>query len=153
MARRLASAGADALVLFNRFYQPDIDLETLAVRPDLVLSTPAEMRLVLRWMAILHGRVEADLAATTGVHDMAGVVKLILAGADVTMMTSALLRFGPDHLTGVLEGVRAWFSEREYQSLDQARGSISHQNVPDPTAFERANYMQALISYRPDWSE
>jgi dihydroorotate dehydrogenase (fumarate) len=149
MARRLAAAGADALVLFNRFYQPDIDLETLEVTPDLVLSTPAEMRLVLRWMAILRGHVEADLAATTGVHDAAGVVKLILAGADVTMMTSALLRHGPDHLAGVLDAVRAWFSEREYLSIDQARGSVSHRNVPNPTAYERANYMQTLVSYVP----
>jgi dihydroorotate dehydrogenase (fumarate) len=149
MARRLAAAGADGLVLFNRFYQPDIDLDTLSVTPDLVLSTPAEMRLVLRWMAILRGKVDADLAATTGVHDAAGVAKLILAGADVTMMTSALLRHGAGHLTTVLGGVRAWFAEREYDSLDQARGSVSHQTVPDPSAFERANYMEALVSYVP----
>jgi dihydroorotate dehydrogenase (fumarate) len=134
-------------VLFNRFYQPDIDLDRLAVTPNLVLSTPDEMRLVLRWMAILEGWLGIGLAATTGVHDAEGVVKLLLAGADVTMMTSALLRHGPGHLTVVRDGVQRWFDERGYRSVDQARGSVSHRTVTDPTAFERANYMQALISY------
>lgn len=147
MARRLAEAGADALVLFNRFYQPDIDLETLSVVPNLVLSNPAEMRLVLRWMAILRGRVDAQLAATTGVHDAEAVVKLILAGADVAMMTSALLTHGPAHVTTVVDGVRRWFSEHDYVSVDQARGSVSQQAVADPDTFERANYMKALVSY------
>ncbi|MDH3754137.1 MAG: dihydroorotate dehydrogenase-like protein [Acidimicrobiia bacterium] len=150
MARRLAAAGADALVLFNRFYQPDIDLGTLDVSPDLVLSSPAEMRLILRWIAIMRGRIDAELAATTGVHDADGVVKLILAGADVTMMTSALLQHGPGHIATVLDGVRDWFTEREYTSLDQARGSVSQASVPDPTAFERANYMRTLLSYAPE---
>lgn len=149
MARRLADAGADGLVVFNRFYQPDIDLETLDVAPDLDLSTSSDIRLTLRWIAIMAGRVNADLAATTGVHAPADVVKLILAGADVTMMTSALLRHGPGHITAVLEGVRRWFTEREYVSLDQARGSVSQKSVPDPDAFERANYMKALTSYVP----
>lgn len=147
MARRLADAGADALVVFNRFYQPDIDLETLDVKPDLELSTPSEMRLVLRWVAIMAGRIGAQLAATTGVHDADGVVKLLLAGADVTMMTSSLLRHGPGHLTSVLTETQRWFDERGYESVTQARGSVSRQSVSDPVAFERANYMKTLISY------
>lgn len=144
MARRLIAEGAESLVLFNRFYQPDIDLETLSVVPALELSSPVEMRLVLRWMAILRGRIEADLAATTGVHHAEDVVKLILAGADVVMMTSALLQRGPHHLTTVLEGVHRWFNERAYVSSDQARGSMSQESVPDPAAFERSNYMKTL---------
>ncbi len=151
MVARLAEAGADGVVLFNRFYQPDIDLDSLTVQPDLVLSSPAEMRLVLRWMAILHGRVDADLAATTGVHDAAGVIKLILAGADVTMMASALLRHGPEHLAVVLAEVRRWFTERDYADLDQARGSVSQANVPDASSFERANYMKTLVSSSSRW--
>jgi dihydroorotate dehydrogenase (fumarate) len=147
MARRLAAAGADGLVLFNRFYQPDIDLATLAVAPDLVLSTPAEMRLVLRWMAILRGRIDVDLAATTGVHSGEDVVKLVLAGADVVMLASALLRSGPAHLATVLEDLGRWFTDREYESLTQARGSVSQASVPDPSAFERANYMRTLTSW------
>lgn len=147
MVRRLAEAGADGVVLFNRFYQPDIDLDSLAVQPDLVLSTPSEMRLVLRWIALLYGRVEADLAATTGVHDVAGVVKLLLAGATTTMMASALLLHGPEHVATVLADTERWFSEHGYVSVDQARGSISQANVADPSAFERANYMKTLVSY------
>ncbi len=147
MARRLADAGADGLVLFNRFYQPDLDLASLTTTPNLVLSIPTEMRLVLRWMAILHGRVDASLAATTGVHDAEAVVKLMLAGADVAMMTSALLNLGPGHVATVLDGVQRWFSDREYVSIDQARGSLSQLSSPDPSAFERANYMHALVSY------
>jgi dihydroorotate dehydrogenase (fumarate) len=150
MARRLSDAGADGLVVFNRFYQPDIDLETLEVSPNLELSTSVEMRLTLRWIAIMAGRVDTDLAATTGVHNASDVVKLILAGADVTMMTSALLHHGPAHLSSVLDGIRRWFSERDYVSLDQARGSVSQAAVPDPVAFERANYMKALTSYAPE---
>lgn len=147
MARRLANAGADAIVLFNRFYQPDMDLETLDVRPDIELSTPAEMRLVLRWVAIMAGRVGAQLAATTGVHDAEGVVKLVLAGADVTMMTSALLQRGASYLAIVVAETQQWFDEHGYQSVTQARGSVSQLSVPDPVAFERANYMKTLISY------
>ncbi len=149
MAQRLAGVGADGLVLFNRFYQPDIDLETLAVAPDLVLSSSSEMRFVLRWIAIMRGRVAADLAATSGVHHADDVVKLILAGADVTMMTSALLQNGIGHLDTVLSGVRSWFEDRSYASLDQARGSVSLESVPDPSAFERANYMKTLTTYVP----
>jgi dihydroorotate dehydrogenase (fumarate) len=147
MARRLSAAGAEALVLFNRFYQPDIDLDRLEVVPSVVLSAPAEMRLVLRWIAILRGRVDAQLAATTGAHDAAAVTKLVLAGADAVMMASALLRHGPELVPTIVSELQRWFSERGYTSLDQARGSASQERVPDPSAFERANYMQALVSY------
>ncbi len=152
MARRMSDAGADALVLFNRFYQPDIDLETLQVDPNLVLSTPDELRLALRWIAILRGRIACDLAATTGVHTAEEVVKLVLAGADVTMMASALLRNGPDHLRTVVQGLEAWLSDREYVSVAQARGSLSQASAPAPGAFERANYMKTLVSYSSDWN-
>ena len=150
MAQKLAAAGADALVLFNRFYQPDIDLESLDVVPRLELSTPGEMRLALRWIAILRGRVGTELAATTGVHDAEGVVKLVLAGADVAMMASALLLHGPAHITHVVEGVRSWFVDHDYESLDQARSSVSQRHAPDPEAFERLNYMKTLASYTPN---
>lgn len=147
MAGRLVEAGADGLVLFNRFYQPDIDLDTLTVGPNLVLSTSDELRLVLRWMAILHGRLNASLAATTGVHTSEDVLKLVLAGADITMMASALLKQGPGHIATVLDGVTRWLEERDYVSLDQARGSLSQSSSPDPSAFERSNYMHALTEY------
>jgi len=155
MARRLVEAGADGLVLFNRFLQPDIDLETLEVDPTLHLSTSDELRLPLRWIAILFGRVPCSLAATTGVHTAADAVKLLLAGADVTMMASALFRSGPEHLGVVLEGVRAWLEEHEYVSVAQARGSVSQRNVADPVAFARANYMNMLVNYTSpyDWRE
>ena len=151
VARRLVDAGADALVIFNRFYQPDIDLETLHVTPNLVLSDPVELRLVLRWLAILYGRVEADLAATTGIHEADDALKALLAGATVVTMASALLRHGPSRLTEVRDGVEAWLSEREYTSATQARGSLSYSAVPDPTVFERASYMKTLRSYVPTW--
>lgn len=147
MARHLVAAGADALVLFNRFYQPDIDLDTLSVVPNLQLSDPGEMRLVLRWVAILRNQIDADLAATTGVHDGLGAVKLALAGADAIMLASVLLRDGPGALANILGDFHRWFSEREYQTLDQARGSVSQGSVPDPAAYERANYMRVLTSY------
>jgi dihydroorotate dehydrogenase (fumarate) len=151
MAGRLVDAGADALVIFNRLYQPDIDTETMEVVPKLALSDPEELRLVLRWLAILHGRIECDLAATTGVHESDDAVKAILAGATVTMMASALLRHGPVRLTETRDGLEVWLAEREYASIDQARGSMSYQAVPDPSAFERAGYMHTLRSYVPSW--
>jgi dihydroorotate dehydrogenase (fumarate) len=151
MAKRLAEAGADGLVLFNRFYQPDIDLETLGVKPNLVLSNPVELRLVLRWLAILAGRVECDLAATSGVHEATDAVKAILAGATVTMMASALLEHGPTRLTEVVDGLGTWLSERGYESVEQARGSLSYSSVPDPGVFERTSYMKTLTSYVPTW--
>jgi len=147
MARRLVDAGADGLVLFNRFYQPDIDLERLEVAPRVELSTSTELRVPLRWIAILRGRIDASLAATTGVHTAEDVVKLILAGADATMMASALLRQGPGHLSLVRQGVTRWFDEHEYESVEQAKGSLSQKAVPDPSAFERSNYMETLMTY------
>jgi dihydroorotate dehydrogenase (fumarate) len=151
MARRLGDAGADGLVLFNRFYQPDIDLDTLSVVPNLILSTSDELRLTLRWIAILHGRVDVDLAATTGIHQAEDAVKAILAGATVTMMASALLRHGPGHLSLVRDGLIGWLQARGYASVAQARGSLSQAAVDDPAAFERANYMRSLTSYVPTW--
>ena len=151
MAHRLGEAGADGLVLFNRFYQPDIDLESMSVVPNLVLSTSSELRLVLRWIAILHGRVSTDLAATTGIHQPEDAVKALLAGASVMMMASALLRHGPGELTKVRDGLAGWLDENEYSSVDQARGSLSQLAVEDPSAFERANYMKTLTSYVPTW--
>ena len=147
MANRLARAGADGLVLFNRFLEPDIDLETLTVVPTVRLSTSEEVRLPLRWIAILRGRVGCSLAATTGVHEPEDAVKLLLAGADVTMMASALLRHGPGRLSEVREGVAAWLEDHEYESVAQLRGSMSQRSVADPGAYERANYMKALTGY------
>jgi dihydroorotate dehydrogenase (fumarate) len=151
MARRLGEAGADGLVIFNRFYQPDIDLSTLEVTPNLQLSTSTELRLVLRWLAILSGRVDVDLAATTGVHVGEDAVKAVLAGADVVMMASALLRAGPKALTAVQVGLQTWLEDNDYQSVAQARGSLSQRSVSDPSAFERSNYMKTLTSYVPSW--
>jgi dihydroorotate dehydrogenase (fumarate) len=148
MANRLATAGADGLVLFNRFYQPDIDLDALEVRPNVILSTPQALRLPLRWIAILHGRVKSSLAATSGVHGAEDALKLIMAGADVTMVCSALLKNGPSHIGTILEGMRRWMVEHEYLSVAQMKGSMSQRAVADPAAFERANYMKALQSFR-----
>ncbi len=148
MAKRLDTAGANGLVLFNRFYQPDIDLETLDVVPSVVLSTPMAMRLPLRWIAILYGRVKASLAATSGIHTAQDVIKMIMVGADVTMMCSALLKNGPQHVTTVLADIRQWMLEHEYVSVSQMKGSMSQRSVADPAAFERANYMKALNQYK-----
>ncbi|NWF70542.1 MAG: dihydroorotate dehydrogenase-like protein [Chloroflexi bacterium] len=152
MAKRLDSVGADGLVLFNRFYQPDIDLETLEVKPSVILSTPQALRLPMRWIAILYGRIKASLAATSGVHTAADVAKMLLVGANVTMMTAALLKNGIDHARVVEEGLRQWMTEHEYESVNQMRGAISQLNTEDPAAFERAQYMKALTHYRPDMS-
>jgi len=147
MARRLDEAGADALVLFNRFYQPDVNLERLEVVPDLVLSTPFELRLPLRWIAILHGHVRASLAATTGVSSARDVVKLLMVGADITQMCSVLLRKGARELATIRHDLEAWLEENEYSSIEQLKGSLSQRSCPDPAAFERANYMKTLNSY------
>jgi dihydroorotate dehydrogenase (fumarate) len=149
MASRLDDGGADALVLFNRFYQPDIDLETLDVRPNVILSTPQAMRLPLRWVAILFGRIRADLAATGGIHTAQDVLKMLMAGARVTMLCSALLKHGPDHLRTVEADLCAWMEEHEYESVHQMQGSMSQMHCADPSAFERAQYMRALQTYRP----
>lgn len=149
MAAQLAGAGADGLVLFNRFLQPDIDLESLDVEPKLELSTPSELRLPLRWIAILRGRIPVSLAGTTGVHDWTGLAKLLLAGADVALVASAPLRRGPAVVSELLDGLRTWMVEREYESVEQLKGSLSQRAVPDPAAFERGNYMRALVSYAP----
>lgn len=148
MARRLDEAGADALVLFNRFYQPDFDLERLEVVPSLSLSVPQEMRLPLLWIAVLHGRVKASLAATTGVHGAQDALKMLMAGADVAMMASALLREGPGHIATVLRDMTQWMEEHEYESVTQMKGSMSQRSVADPAAFERANYMKILNSWK-----
>ena len=147
MAARLVLAGADGLVLFNRFVQPDIDLETLAVLPEVHLSRRDELRLPLRWIAILHGRVPISLGATSGIHEPADVVKVLLAGAEAAMMASALLRHGPARLTELEAGLREWLAAHEYASVEQLKGSMSQASCPDPVAFERASYMQALVSF------
>jgi dihydroorotate dehydrogenase (fumarate) len=147
IAQRLDAAGANGLVLFNRFYQPDIDLETLEITPNVILSTPQSLRLPLRWIAILYGRLKASLAATSGIHTAHDVIKMLMAGADVTMMCSALLKNGPQHIGHVLADLDQWMLEHEYISVQQMRGSMSQKSVADPAAFERANYMKALNTY------
>ncbi len=146
-ARRLAGAGANGLVLFNRFYQPDYDLEELEVVPNLVLSNSHELRLPLRWIAILYGRVPVDFALTSGVHSAEDVVKSLMAGARVAMTTSALLQKGIGHAAEILADLALWMEEHEYESISQMRGSMSAQSVAEPAAFERANYMKVLSSY------
>ncbi|MBD3298794.1 MAG: dihydroorotate dehydrogenase-like protein, partial [candidate division Zixibacteria bacterium] len=149
IARQLDDEGADALVLFNRFYQPDIDLDELEVVPNVLLSTPQAMRLPLRWVAILHGRVKASLAATSGVHSAQDVLKMLMAGAHVTMMCSALLRNGAGHIATVLEDLTNWMEEHEYESVEQMQGSMSHARVENPGQIERAQYMRALHTNPP----
>ena len=146
LAGQLVEAGANGLVLFNRFYQPDIDIDTMKVLPALELSTSTELRLPLRWIAILHRRWGISLAASTGVHTVEDVVKVLLAGADVAMMTSALLHNGPDHLRPVELGLRDWMDGHRYERIDQLRGQLSQRSVPDPATFERANYIKTLAS-------
>jgi dihydroorotate dehydrogenase (fumarate) len=148
MARRFDGAGVDALVLFNRFYQPDFDLDKLEVLTDLELSAPNEIRLPLLWIAILYGRIKASLAATSGVKGAPEIVKYLMAGADVVMTASALLKNGPGYLTSLVDGFKAWMVQREYASVSQMKGSMSQQNVADPSAFERANYIKILESYK-----
>jgi dihydroorotate dehydrogenase (fumarate) len=150
MASRFAHAGADALVLFNRFYQPDFDLEALEVVPHLVLSDSHELRLPLRWIAILHGQISIDFALTSGVHSYEDVLKGLMAGAKVTMMASELLKHGLGRIRTVLNDVKTWLEEHEYESVKQLQGSMSMRNVADADAFERANYMKVLQSWRAD---
>ncbi len=151
IAKQFDEAGADALVLFNRFYQPDFDLDKLEVVTNLTLSTPNEIRVPLLWIAVLYGRIGASLAATRGVTSAVEVVKYIMAGADAVMTTSALLKRGIDFLTVLLDDLKAWMEERNYDSVDQMKGSMSHQHCADPSAFERANYIKVLESYQTKW--
>ena len=147
IASRLDTAGADGLVLFNRFYQPDIDLDTLEVVPNLNLSSSTELRLPLRWIAILHGKVKASLAATTGIHTAEDVIKMLLVGADVTMLASALLKRGIGHIHEILDGVKTWMEEHDYDSVSTMKGSMSSKSIADSAAFERANYIKTLQSF------
>lgn len=147
MAKKLDEAGANALVLFNRFYQPDINLDELEVYPHVLLSTPQALRLPLRWIAILYGRIGVDLAATSGVHEADDVLKMLMAGANVTMMASALLSHGVNHVRKVEADLLLWMEEHEYESVQQMRGSMSQQHAGNPGAFERAQYMRALTTF------
>jgi dihydroorotate dehydrogenase (fumarate) len=147
MARQLDQAGANALVLFNRFYQPDIDLESLEVKPNILLSTPMALRVPLRWIAILYGKIRPSLAATSGIHRATDVLKVLMAGADVTMLCSTLIRHGPRQIGVVERDLVAWMEEHEYQSVAQLKGSLSQKNCADPSSFERAQYMKAISQY------
>ncbi len=149
MAKRLDQAGVNGLVLFNRFYQPDINLETLEVQTNVNLSTPQSMRLPLRWLAIIYGRVKADLAATSGIHSARDVLKILMVGADVAMLCSVLLKRGIDVIREIETGMSEWMTEHDYQSVRQLQGSMSQKYCSDPTAFERAQYMRAVLSYKP----
>jgi dihydroorotate dehydrogenase (fumarate) len=147
VAYRLTESGAAALVLFNRFYQPDFDIDSLEVVPQLSLSHPYELLLRLHWVAIIYGQVKADLAITGGVHSGADVLKSMMAGARVAMMTSALMQNGLGHVRQVLDEITHWMEEHEYVSIQQMQGSMSQRSIADPTAFERGNYMRVLSSY------
>ena len=146
-ARRVDGHGVNALVLFNRFYQPDIELETLDISPNILLSTPMAMRLPMRWIAMLFGRIGANLAATSGIHRATDALKMLMAGADVTMLCSILLRRGIEHIKVIEREMGEWMEEHGYESIEQLKGSMSQKNCPDPSAFERAQYMRALATY------
>jgi len=148
MATRLDEAGADGLVLFNRFYQPDIDLDKLEVIPNLELSTSNDLRLPMRWIATLYGKVKASLAATSGIHNYQDVLKALMVGSDVTMVCSELLANGIGRISEILGDLEKWMEKNEYSSIEMMKGSISQKSVADPAAFERANYMKALNSYK-----
>ena len=149
IAKRFADYGANALVLFNRFYQPDIDLELLEVVPNVFYSTPMAMRLPMRWIAILYDRIGVSLAATSGIHRGTDALKMLMAGADVTMLCSVLLRHGIERLPIIEKEINAWMEEHEYKSIAQLKGSLSHKNCPDPSAFERSQYMRAVGVHKP----
>jgi dihydroorotate dehydrogenase (fumarate) len=148
VASLLDAEGADALVLFNRFYQPDIDIEELEVVPNLQLSSPVEMRLPMRWIAILYGKVDCSMALTSGIHTTEDVIKAVMVGSDVANICSVLLKAGIGKIDELLDGVTIWMEEHEYESVEQMKGSMSHKSVPEPAAFERANYMKVLNSYK-----
>lgn len=147
MAKRLDLAGANGLVLFNRFYQPDIDLDSLEIKPNILLSTPMAMRVPLRWIALLHGKLRASLAATSGIHRATDVLKMLMAGADATMLCSALIRHGPRQIGVIERDLLAWMEEHEYSSVSQLKGSMSQRNCAEPSAFERAQYMRAISRF------
>lgn len=149
LAHELDRAHADGLILFNRFFQPDIDIEAAEIQPTLHLSEPSELPLRLAWLGILSGRVNASLAVTGGVHDVSDAIKALMCGADAVQMVSALLQRGTFHLEAIREGVAQWLEEHEYTSLSQMKGSMNLLRCPDPAAYERANYMRLLQSYRP----
>lgn len=149
MAKRLTKAGADGLVLFNRFYQPDIDIDELEVRPHVLLSTPQDLRLPMRWIAILYGRIQGDLAATSGIHRASDVVQMMMVGAKVTMMASVLLRHGIAHLRTIEVDLINWLEENEYHSLHQLQGSMSQIHCANPSEYERVQYMRAIQTYNP----
>ncbi len=149
MAARLDKAGANGLVLFNRFYQPDIDLESLEVKPNVLLSTPQARRLPLRWIAILYGQIKADLAGTSGIHNGQDVLKILMAGAKISMLCSVLFKQGIDQIRVIEKEMCAWMIEHEYESVQQLQGSLSQKNCPDPAAFERAHYMRAIHNFKP----
>jgi dihydroorotate dehydrogenase (fumarate) len=148
MAKRLDQAGANALVLFNRFYQPDIDLDTLEVLPNLNLSSSQDLRLPLRWIAILYGRIKAGMAATGGIHSAADAIKMLMAGADVTMLCSVLMTKGPEAIRQIENAMSNWLSDHDYQSVRQLQGCMCQKNCSDPAAFERAQYLKSLLSYK-----
>ncbi len=147
IAKRLDEAGANGLVLFNRFYQPDIELESLEVKPNLLLSTPMAMRLPLRWIALLYGRLNASLAATSGIHRATDALKMLMVGADVTMLCSTVIRHGIPQIAMIEREMVEWLEEHEYESVSQLKGSLSQKNCPEPAAFERAQYMKAITNF------
>jgi dihydroorotate dehydrogenase (fumarate) len=147
IAQRFDALGADALVLFNRFYQPDVDLEKMEVTPNLTLSVPADMRLALHWIGILYGKIRANLAATSGIYQAPDVIKMIMAGADVTMLCSALMRYGIEHIQKIEMETAAWLADHQCSSLSEIKGRMSQKNCPDSSAFERAQYVRGLSSY------
>jgi dihydroorotate dehydrogenase (fumarate) len=143
-AKQLDAMGTAGLVMFNRFYQPDIDIEELVATPRLDLSNSTELRLRLRWAAILHGRIKADIALGGGIHSVEDIIKSIMCGATVVQVVSSLLKYGPSHIGSLIQGLGQWLEEHEYESVAQMRGSMSLRNCPDPAAFERANYLRVL---------
>jgi dihydroorotate dehydrogenase (fumarate) len=151
-ARRLVDAGADGLVLFNRFFQPDLDVERMMIDPQMELSRRTENRLPMRWIGILDAQIETSLAANSGIHTAVDILKMLLVGADVTMLAAILVRHGPEHVAHLLDDLRNLMREHGYRSVSQLRGSFNHRNTPQPGAFERHNYMKALTSYGVDLS-
>jgi dihydroorotate dehydrogenase (fumarate) len=148
MAKQFDDAGVDALVLFNRFYQPDIDLENYEVTPNLLLSQSSAMRLPMRWIAMLKDRIKADLAATSGIHTGTDVIKMLLVGANVAMLCSSLLKHGINHVRNIEDHMKQWMREREYESVTQLQGSMSQEKAANPSNFERAQYMKAITKYQ-----